>query len=108
MNPPATCPRCGSGRLATTPMGPGSPHHARTDCRGCGRFVRWEPAPMTFARAASFVMPLGKHAGRTLEAIAADPGGLRYLEWLAVQAWVKGSLLRAIECYLDRPATGDD
>lgn len=99
-----SCPRCGSERLATTPMGPGSPHHARTDCLDCGRFVRWEAAPMDAQRAADFVLPFGKHRGRTLEQIAADEEGRRYLHWLGAQDGIKGSVRRAIECHLAHPS----
>lgn len=37
---------------------------------------------MTFKDAANFVMPFGKYKGKTLDAIATDDEGLRYLDWL--------------------------
>ena len=55
-------------------MSVGSPPHD---------YKTWEkpPQPMTLERALSFVMPVGKHKGKTLEEIAkSDPA---YLEWVA-------------------------
>jgi len=37
---------------------------------------------MTFKEAADFVMPIGKHKGRTLDKIAETDTGLKYLDWL--------------------------
>ena len=39
-----TCPRCASPNLVQTPT-PDLPHHAREDCKNCGRFVRWVSKP---------------------------------------------------------------
>lgn len=36
----------------------------------------------TFKQAAEFVMPFGKHQGRTLDQIAERDNGLLYLDWL--------------------------
>jgi uncharacterized protein (DUF3820 family) len=63
---------------------------------------------MTFAGAAKFVMPWGKHAGRTLDAIASDDTGLRYLDWLRDLRREDNSarigLDEALDAYLDDPA----
>lgn len=38
------CKLCGS---ATTRQGPGAgPHHARLECGGCGRFLKWLARPL--------------------------------------------------------------
>ena len=41
-----------------------------------------EVIAMTFKDAAATVMPFGKHKGRTIDAIASNDDGLRYLDWL--------------------------
>jgi uncharacterized protein (DUF3820 family) len=97
------CRYCGSPELLTVRCLDG-PHYARTHCRSCSRFQRWEAAPMTFERAAKFVLPFGKHQGRELDVIGATDDGLRYLDWLVGQDWLKDNVRRAIKCYLARPA----
>lgn len=75
----AVCPGCGSPAPVTRP-GKG-PHAAGLWCPACERHVRWLRVPVDAAVAAEFVMPFGKHRGRTLGQIARlDPG---YLNWLA-------------------------
>ena len=37
---------------------------------------------MTYKEAAAFKMPFGKHKGHTLDAIATEDTGLKYLDWL--------------------------
>jgi len=37
---------------------------------------------MTFKEAATFKMPFGKYGGKTLDEIATDDDGLRYLDWI--------------------------
>lgn len=61
---------------------------------------------MTFDGAAKTRMPFGKHAGKTLDEIAATDEGLRYLDWLRGQDWfkTKHDLFDAVEAYLTDPA----
>ena len=49
------------------------------------------------------IMPLGKYKGQTLDAIGSDNEGLRYLDWLRGQDWVRESLMEALDGYLDDP-----
>jgi uncharacterized protein (DUF3820 family) len=94
------CRHCGSLALFTVRCESPSPHYARTGCRACGRFLRWEPAPMTPERAAGFVMPFGKHQGKTLGELAETPSGRSYLEWLRIQDRIGGSMHKAIDAVL--------
>lgn len=95
---PKVCPHCGSANLVTTLCQPPSQHHARTDCGDCRRWLRWEAAPMTDERAASFVMPFGKYEGQPLNLIASNPEGRRYLAWcLDELKFKRGAIRRAIE-----------
>jgi uncharacterized protein (DUF3820 family) len=89
------CPHCGVVGQLHTVLTPDGPHHARTGCSGCGRFVRWEPAPMTPERARAFALPFGKYTGTTLgEMLAIDPA---YLRWLAGRDNLKPGLRRALD-----------
>jgi len=70
-----------------------------------------EGRKMTFDEAKNFRMPLGKHGpkagqpGRTLDAIAGDNDGLRYLDWLRGEREGQRSKLDdALRAYLDDPA----
>ena len=62
---------------------------------------------MTYLQAAGFVMPFGKHKGRTLDAIAAEDAGLKYLDWLRGERAETNSnrsdLDAALEAYLGDP-----
>lgn len=100
-----TCPYCGSADLGEVLCDPPRPHHSRIVCRACGRNLGWGVAPMTYDRAAAFVMPFGKHAGLTLAEI--DGAGQRsYLEWLR-SASPKPNIMRALDAYLaGREGTG--
>ena len=60
---------------------------------------------MEFKEAAAFIMPCGKYKGQTLDAIATDDAGLRYLDWLVGER--QGSTTRldvALAVYLRDPA----
>ena len=63
---------------------------------------------MTFSSAEKFVMPWGKHKHRTLDDIASDDEGLRYLDWLRDLRHEDNSarigLDEALDAYLDDPA----
>lgn len=52
--------------------------------------------------AGAFIMPFGKHKGRSLDQIAQTDDGLRYLDW-ARGAFDPGDELLAIERYLSDP-----
>lgn len=91
---PTTCPRCGSADLITAARG--DQHQAELRCRGCGRWLRFLGAPWTRKRAAAFVMPFGKHKGRTLGDLAeSEPD---YLRWVAGE--VRGTPARAARILL--------
>jgi hypothetical protein len=87
-DPPATCPRCGSPDIVTTPCTSG-PHFARARCNECRR-VWFLKAPWTLARASRFTMPRGKHAGRQLGALIETEVGRSYVRWLAAN--IKGNV----------------
>lgn len=66
-----------------------------------------EGEAMTFKDAAAFVMPFGKHKGRTLDDIAADDDGLQYLDWMRGVREDDGKndqVDRALRAYIDDPA----
>lgn len=108
MADPDRCPYCQSVKLATTFCEPPSHHYARTDCVDCGRFLRWEPTPMTDERAANFMLPFGEHRDRSLEAIGSSAKGLSYLRWLLTNPWMSQhrGVARAVEHYLAHVAPG--
>ena len=58
---------------------------------------------MTFSDAAKFVMPFGKYKGRTLDGIASDDEGLRYLDWLRDERKGVNEVDEALVAYLDDP-----
>jgi uncharacterized protein (DUF3820 family) len=55
-----------------------------------------------------YVMPLGKYGGRTLDEIAATDEGLRYLDWLIGQEWLREPLKANLKAYLALPAIARD
>ena len=63
---------------------------------------------MTYKEAAAFVMPFGKHKGRTLDTIASTDDGLKYLDWLRGERSSGGGRNRnvdsALAAYLDDAA----
>jgi uncharacterized protein (DUF3820 family) len=77
-----TCPHCGGSSLHTVECIVG-PHHSRTGCSDCGRFIRFNPVPWTISRARAFVMPFGKHRGKSLAELTRTDSGRGYVEWLA-------------------------
>lgn len=66
---------------------------------------------MTFKEAAEFKLPFGKHKGSSLDKVATDDDGLRYLAWLRGVREEEGQsypLDRALSAYLDDPAIKKD
>lgn len=60
---------------------------------------------MTYQEAAAYRMPLGKHAGKMLDDIAATDAGLLYLDWLRGErdkgGGIRSRLDEALASYLD-------
>jgi hypothetical protein len=77
-----TCPHCGAANLEVQTCTAG-PHHARLGCSDCCRHIRFLPAPWTIERARAFVLPYGKHRGRSVGELAEGAAGRGYLQWLA-------------------------
>ena len=63
---------------------------------------------MEFRAACGVVCPLGKHKGRTIDEIAEDDDGLRYLDWLVGQDWIYGQFKDALKTYLANPVIAQD
>jgi hypothetical protein len=59
---------------------------------------------VTFDRAKNWRMPFGEHKGRTLDDIAKDDNGLRYLDRLAGWEKLQDPLRDALLSYLADPA----
>jgi hypothetical protein len=62
---------------------------------------------MTFDQAKAYEMPFGKHKGRTLDDIAKDDDGLRYLDWMRGAREEDGkndTVDKALRTYLDDPS----
>jgi uncharacterized protein (DUF3820 family) len=79
----SSCLRCG-GELIEVTL-PTGPHHAELRCSVCARHIKFLPAPWTRHRAATFRMPFGTHAGKTLAELAQTKSGREYLAWMANQ-----------------------
>lgn len=65
--------RCGASEFIRQRKGP----HLGIYCYVCGKWQRWEAAPLSLESARAFVMPFGKHKGLPLERLPDD-----YLDWL--------------------------
>jgi uncharacterized protein (DUF3820 family) len=59
---------------------------------------------MDFTAACGYVMPLGKHQGKSIARIGSNREGLLYLDWLVGQDWVRDNLRMVLETYLKHPA----
>lgn len=55
---------------------------------------------LTFENVKDIPLPFGKHKGRTLDQVAETNDGLRYLDWLVGQTWLRGDLRDSLEAYL--------
>ena len=58
---------------------------------------------MTFKEASNYRLPFGKYKGEKIDDIASDDDGLRYLDWLISQSWLRNPARAAVECYLADP-----
>jgi hypothetical protein len=79
------CAHCGGSNVIEVECTTG-PHHARLVCGDCRRHIRFLPAPWTIERARRFVLPYGKHRGRSIGELAEGVAGRGYLQWLAANA----------------------
>lgn len=61
-------------------------------------------ASKNYRCASEFVLPFGKHKGRTLDQVAETDKGLLYLDWLNGLENTSGDLKLALETYLADPA----
>ncbi len=90
------CKRCGSsGTVMVT--GTWGPHRGRINCVRCRGFISWARTP-DHLLGESWIMPIGKHKGRSLDEIAETD--LRYLKWAALelnQPRIRGR----IACFLE-------
>lgn len=66
------------------------------------------PTAITFTQAKEFVMPMGKHIGKTLDAIATTDDGLAYLDWFSGQVIRSPDLRAALKAYLSDPTIAAD
>ncbi len=66
---------------------------------------------MDFKEAKEFVMPFGKYKGRTIDDVASDDEGLRYLDWISgvdlfmgISVSIQSNFINAVTTYLFDPA----
>jgi uncharacterized protein (DUF3820 family) len=89
-----TCQGCGSTMLHLVRCD--GPHLGRYDCLKCGRIGPWIKSHWTAERARSFVLPFGKHKGRSVGDLAASPVGRDYLRWVAENVSENAGIAAAI------------
>ena len=53
-----------------------------------------------FDEAKNFVIRFGEYRDQTIDQIARDTKGLKYLDWLVGEDWVKGNTRKMLEIYL--------
>ena len=53
-----------------------------------------------FDEAKNFVIRFGEYKDQTIDQIARDTKGLKYLDWLVGEDWVKGNAKHMLEIYL--------
>jgi uncharacterized protein (DUF3820 family) len=64
---------------------------------------------MTFLQSRDFKMPFGKYRGKTLDEIASNDEGLRYLDWLYGETETEaGPVQDALRVYLADPTIAKD
>ena len=57
-----------------------------------------------FTDACQVVIPFGKYKGRTIASVGRNDEGLRYLDWLVGQPWLRQELKVQVEVYLHHPS----
>lgn len=95
-----TCPGCGSTMLRFVES---EVHFGRYDCLKCGRVGPWLKSPWTLERARSFVLPIGRHKGRSVGALAGDKRGQSYLAWVAANIEGNAGIAAGIALGLTNP-----
>ncbi len=95
------CPQCGDPLELVTENVP-KPHYGAMVCRKCDVWQKWIAAPMTWEKARTYQMPFGKYRNQTIDQIGQRDR--EYLAWAAANL-TKGSITRAIKCYLAGPTT---
>ena len=69
-----------------------------------------EPAKIPFSEAKAAVITFGKHRGTTIDKLAQDDDGLRYLDWLygemakERQHGAKAHFFDALKAYMEDPS----
>lgn len=63
---------------------------------------------MNYEEAKEYQLLFGKYAGKTLDKIAKSDDGLKYLDWLTGQYWVKREAQVALNAYLSNPSIAKD
>ena len=89
------CRHCGSIDDYKIERGKG-PHFAQAVCKGCGKHIKWLPAP-----AKDMIMPFGKYAGQMISEISDD----KYLLWV-VQNVKPGPVTRSAKLALTQRGIG--
>ena len=59
---------------------------------------------MLYDEAKRYKMPLGDYKGKALDDVASTDAGLKYLDWLSGQGWVRDRLRVALTAYLEDPS----
>lgn len=63
---------------------------------------------LTMEEAGSIVLPFGKFKDKSIDEVASTDDGLKYLDWLLGQAWLRGDMKLGIEVYLSDEAVSRD
>jgi hypothetical protein len=65
------------------------------------------PRP-TFEHASQTRIPFGQHRGQTIDQVARTDKGLKYLDWLLGQDWLRQEMRNAIEAYVLHPSIAQE
>ena len=90
-----TCSYCG-GPLSVIRPAP-QPHYGKLQCDTCGRHHGWAQTP-DCELGQRYVMPFGKHRGKTLDEVATTDKG--YLHWIASVSDFDEHIRKTIRRYL--------
>lgn len=61
-----------------------------------------------FRTACDFVLKFGQYKDQTIDKAAESDAGLKYLDWLRGQPWLKDPLKKHLETYLNDPSIKAD